>query len=69
MEQLCGFMLLFMVFLVAKYGVPQVIAAETAHSIRVNTEDKPVIVIDVGHGGSDPGKVGVDGSLEKDINL
>ena len=69
MEQLCGFMLLFMVFLVAKYGVPQVIAAETAHSTKVKTEDKPVVVIDVGHGGSDPGKVGVDGCLEKDINL
>lgn len=27
------------------------------------------IVIDPGHGGSDPGKVGIDGSLEKDINL
>ena len=69
MEQLCGFMLLFMVFLVAKYGVPQVIATETAHSTKVKTEDKPVVVIDVGHGGSDPGKVGVDGCLEKDINL
>jgi len=69
LEQLCGFMLLFMVFLVAKYGVPQVIAAETAHSTKVKTEDKPVVVIDVGHGGSDPGKVGVDGCLEKDINL
>ena len=32
LEQLCGFMLLFMVFLVAKYGVPQVIAAEAAKS-------------------------------------
>ena len=29
----------------------------------------PVVVIDAGHGGTDPGKVGVDGSLEKDINL
>lgn len=30
---------------------------------------KPCVVIDAGHGGADPGKVGVDGSLEKDINL
>lgn len=29
----------------------------------------PVVVIDAGHGGSDPGKVGIDGQLEKDINL
>jgi N-acetylmuramoyl-L-alanine amidase len=28
-----------------------------------------VIVIDVGHGGYDPGKVAVDNTLEKDINL
>ena len=28
-----------------------------------------IIVIDPGHGGSDPGKVGVNGALEKDINL
>lgn len=30
---------------------------------------KEVIVIDPGHGGFDPGKVGVKGTLEKDINL
>lgn len=30
---------------------------------------KTVIVIDVGHGGSDPGKVGVTGIKEKDVNL
>lgn len=69
LEQLCGFMLLFMVFLVAKYGVPQVIAAEAAKSGGVRMQDRAVVVIDVGHGGDDPGKVGVDGSLEKDINL
>lgn len=27
------------------------------------------VLIDAGHGGFDPGKVGIDGSLEKDINL
>lgn len=30
---------------------------------------KVSIVIDPGHGGRDPGKVGVNGALEKDINL
>lgn len=33
------------------------------------TEGKPCVVVDAGHGGADPGKVSVDGSLEKDINL
>lgn len=32
-------------------------------------KNKTVIVIDVGHGGSDPGKVSADGIKEKDINL
>lgn len=30
---------------------------------------RPVVVIDSGHGGNDPGKIGINGSLEKDINL
>lgn len=34
-----------------------------------NTNAKPVIVIDPGHGGIDPGAVGVDNLLEKDIVL
>ena len=32
-------------------------------------EEKTVVVIDPGHGGEDPGKVGVNDVLEKDINL
>lgn len=27
------------------------------------------ILVDAGHGGQDPGKVGIDGTLEKDLNL
>ncbi len=30
---------------------------------------QPTVVIDAGHGGFDSGKVGIDGTLEKDINL
>lgn len=33
------------------------------------TKNKTVIVVDVGHGGSDPGKVSNNGIKEKDINL
>ncbi len=47
--------------------------ARFVSSSRVETDseikEKPCVVIDAGHGGTDPGKVGVDGSLEKDINL
>jgi N-acetylmuramoyl-L-alanine amidase len=33
-------------------------------------ENKPItIVVDPGHGGRDPGKVGVNNALEKDVNL
>lgn len=39
-------------------------------SRQIETEPaRPCVVIDAGHGGTDPGKVSVDGSLEKDINL
>lgn len=35
----------------------------------VVTEGRKCVVIDAGHGGDDPGKVGINGALEKDINL
>ena len=35
----------------------------------VKTNDPITIIIDAGHGGEDGGTVGVDGTIEKDINL
>lgn len=37
-------------------------------SARVEKERK-CVVIDAGHGGDDPGKVGINGAKEKDVNL
>lgn len=36
---------------------------------KTEDSDKLTVVIDAGHGGFDPGKVGVNGVLEKDVNL
>lgn len=35
----------------------------------LDNDEKMCVVIDAGHGGDDPGKIGINGSLEKDINL
>lgn len=32
-------------------------------------QEKPCIVLDPGHGGYDPGKIGINDALEKDVNL
>ncbi len=43
---------------------------ETVMSISVSSKTEGyTVVIDAGHGGFDSGKVGVDGTLEKDVNL
>lgn len=47
-----------------KYA-PQVIQTLGHRAFR----EMPVVVIDAGHGGIDPGKVGIHGELEKDLNL
>ena len=46
----------------------RIVATQGAVSVTTRAE-KATVVLDPGHGGFDPGKVGVDGKLEKDINL
>ena len=36
---------------------------------NAKTDTGPLVVLDAGHGGIDPGKVGINGILEKDVNL
>ena len=52
------------VFLAARYA-----GLASAGADAVLGKKKPVVFLDAGHGDFDPGKVSVDGSLEKDINL
>lgn len=63
-ELAMGGLLLVIVFLVSRHAGMMVSGKNV-----VAGKEKPVVVIDVGHGGNDPGKIGVDGTLEKDINL
>lgn len=41
----------------------------SGNNAREREPGQECIIIDPGHGGADPGKVGVNGALEKDINL
>lgn len=56
-------MLLF-VTAVARYMAKSRLTAAASE-----TQDRPVVVIDAGHGGRDPGKIGINKAPEKDINL
>lgn len=48
----------------------QVVSYAAAGKAEVGAERERVcVVIDAGHGGDDPGKVGINGAKEKDVNL
>lgn len=55
--------LLISMFFVAKEGAVYV------SSMQAKSREKICVVVDAGHGGADPGKVGINNQLEKDINL
>lgn len=67
--------ILLLLYTFTKPSAGDLDSTENLSATENNTEettkkkDYPVLVLDAGHGGFDPGKVGVNGALEKDINL
>lgn len=68
--------LLVSMFIISREGALYVSSAKAVAGKQEKTEgtletgEKQIcVVVDAGHGGSDPGKVGINHALEKDINL
>lgn len=57
------------ILLISMFFVGRETAAYVATMNSNVAVGEPCVVIDAGHGGADPGKIGVGGSMEKDINL
>ncbi len=65
---LLGATLILSVLVVAKEASVYVTKRVESASV-IKKAEMPCIVIDAGHGGNDPGKVGINNALEKDVNL
>lgn len=63
------FMVLFLLIgaIIASWKLSELTASVSKEQEKA--EDEIVIVVDPGHGGEDPGKVGINDVLEKDLNL
>ena len=59
-------LLMLTAFALARYSIRSITAVSPSFEAF---EAPPTIIIDAGHGGFDGGAVGVDGIVEKDINL
>ena len=62
LELMLGCLLLVSFFILSKQ------AAEVSETMSL-TENPKIILVDAGHGGADPGMIGVNGLEEKGINL
>ena len=61
--ELCMTLLLLLGMIIVSRKLSQLVTSENVQA------GKDIVVIDAGHGGHDPGKVGANDALEKDINL
>lgn len=73
MKKICGAFIIVLLAVALVIGLEESISTFGTTNIvtngREDKEEKQIIVVDPGHGGFDPGKVGVNEILEKDINL
>ena len=70
LKQLVPFTIITICFLISIwcFTVSRLVPT-SGENVRFANADAPLVVIDAGHGGDDPGKVGVAGTHEKEINL
>lgn len=61
--------LLISMFVIARKGAAYVSTVNMLSENKTKMEKQICVVVDAGHGGADPGKVGINNALEKDINL
>lgn len=67
METILGILLLAGLGLLFTRGIQK--TAGEAVTEETQTATAATVVIDAGHGGSDPGKIGINGAREKEVNL
>ncbi len=65
LEVIMAIILLIAIYITVRYSMPKSIT--TANN--ANDTNSTIIALDAGHGGIDGGKEGINGTLEKDINL
>ncbi len=65
-----GAVIVLLVLMSSAVGiVTKIYGSSLIYEAADNIPYKNIIIIDAGHGGEDPGAVGVNGSYEKDLNL
>lgn len=73
MKKFCGIVVIIILVAALWLGLKQSVATFGTTGVVTNDtknqKGQNVIVIDPGHGGFDPGKVGINDILEKDVNL
>lgn len=64
-----AFLVLLLIFGVISLGAQAYYSSDEYVEAMIEESEKRIVIIDAGHGGEDSGAVGINGILEKDLNL